>query len=46
MLICSVVLGKVSYYGETYTAIREIYHNGIWKLVFVKNNDRILMLVY
>lgn len=46
MLICSVVLGEVSYYGETYIAIREIYHDDIWKLVFVKDNDRILMLVY
>ncbi|ERI07442.1 hypothetical protein [Aneurinibacillus aneurinilyticus] len=45
-MICRVVLGDIAYRGETYTAIREIYHDGVWKLVFIKENERIVMLVY
>ncbi|GED17610.1 hypothetical protein AMI01nite_56010 [Aneurinibacillus migulanus] len=46
MVNCSVILGEISYQGKTYTAIREIHHDGVWKLVFVKDNERILMLIH
>lgn len=42
----SMILGEIDYYGKTCTAIREVYEDGSWRLVFVCENDRIVMMVY
>ncbi|MFT9846010.1 hypothetical protein [Aneurinibacillus sp. REN35] len=46
MIVCRIVLGEISYRGTLYTAIREVYEDGIWKLVLVNDNERIVLLVH
>lgn len=33
-------LGEVEYFGEMCLAFREVYRNGIWKLIFLFSSGR------
>ncbi|ERI10794.1 hypothetical protein [Aneurinibacillus aneurinilyticus] len=46
MVIDEVKLGIVNYQDKIYTAIREIYDTGEWKLVFVNEQERIIILTH
>lgn len=41
-----VRLGEIDFYGQKATAFREMYADGIWKLVLLLNNERIVIMSY
>lgn len=45
MLLESVVLGQIDYYGELATAIREVYQE-CWRFVVVTSTNRYVLMSY
>lgn len=45
MVMESVVLGQVEFYGELATAIREIYQD-CWRFVVVTKSNRYVLMSY
>lgn len=45
-IINNVKLGEVDFFGQHAIVFREIHANGVWKLVLMIENRRIVMMSY